>query len=142
MTARMLAQQIGRQHDFAYRLVGFVDERRGRRRWSGSTKCSARPPTSTGSSPSTTSTASSSASPTGAAGCRFEQLLQAKLSGVRVEDATTTYERLTGKILIDDLKPSWLIFSDGFRASRVTRFMKRMLDLVAVDDRRSSWRRR
>src|SRR5207249_5823914 len=56
-------------------------------------------------------------------------LLRAKLSGVRVEDATTTYERLTGKILIDDLKPSWLIFSDGFRASRWTRFIKRMLDL-------------
>jgi sugar transferase (PEP-CTERM system associated) len=51
------------------------------------------------------------------------------MSGVRVEDATTTYERLTGKILIDDLKPSWLIFSDGFRASRGTRFVKRMLDL-------------
>src|SRR5439155_18687668 len=59
----------------------------------------------------------------------IEQLLRAKLSGVRVEDATTTYERLTGKILIDDLKPSWLIFSDGFRASRGTRFVKRMLDL-------------
>src|SRR5205823_7645171 len=60
----------------------------------------------------------------------IEQLLRAKLSGVRVEDATTTYERLTGKILIDDLKPSWLIFSDGFRASRMTRFLKRMLDLA------------
>jgi sugar transferase (PEP-CTERM system associated) len=36
---------------------------------------------------------------------------------------------LTGKILIDDLKPSWLIFSDGFRASRMTRMLKRMLDL-------------
>jgi sugar transferase (PEP-CTERM system associated) len=59
----------------------------------------------------------------------IEQLLRAKMSGVRVEDATTTYERLTGKILLDDLKPSWLIFSDGFRASRVTRFVKRMLDL-------------
>src|SRR5205807_9740485 len=60
----------------------------------------------------------------------IEQLLRAKLSGVRVEDATTTYERLTGKILIDDLKPSWLIFSDGFRASRITRFLKRMFDLA------------
>jgi sugar transferase (PEP-CTERM system associated) len=59
----------------------------------------------------------------------IEQLLRAKMSGVRVEDATTTYERLTGKILLDGLKPSWLIFSDGFRASRITRFVKRMLDL-------------
>ncbi len=74
----------------------------------------------------------------------IEQLLRAKMSGVRVEDATTTYERLTGKILLDGLKPSWLIFSDGFRASRVTRFVKRMLDLslsiiLAIVSRRS-WR--
>jgi sugar transferase (PEP-CTERM system associated) len=51
------------------------------------------------------------------------------MSGVRVEDATTTYERVTGKILIDDLRPSWLIFSDGFRVSRVSRLMKRAIDL-------------
>src|SRR5207248_5771630 len=57
-------------------------------------------------------------------------LLRAKLSGVRVEDATTTYERVTGKILIDDLRPSWLIFSDGFRVSRLTRLMKRAIDLT------------
>jgi sugar transferase (PEP-CTERM system associated) len=58
-----------------------------------------------------------------------EELLWAKLSGVAVEDATTVYERLTGKILIDDLKPSWLIFSDGFRVSRLTRAGKRGIDL-------------
>jgi sugar transferase (PEP-CTERM system associated) len=58
------------------------------------------------------------------------QLLQAKLSGTRVEDATTTYERLTGKILIDDLKPSWLIFSDGFVVSRSMRFWKRAFDVA------------
>jgi sugar transferase (PEP-CTERM system associated) len=59
-----------------------------------------------------------------------EELLHAKLSGVRVEDATTTYERVTGKILIDDLRPSWLIFSDGFRVSRATRWTKRTIDLM------------
>src|SRR5262249_37130054 len=59
-----------------------------------------------------------------------EELLRAKLAGVRVEDATTTYERVTGKILIDDLRPSWLIFSDGFRVSRLTRLMKRPIDLT------------
>jgi sugar transferase (PEP-CTERM system associated) len=127
-TARMLAQQIGRQQDFAYRLVGFIEdhedctrvrhhdilgdvndidrivgERRVDRIVVGLSDRRGRLP--------------------------IAQLLHAKLSGVRVEDATTTYERLTGKILIDDLKPSWLIFSDGFRASRWTRFVKRMLDL-------------
>jgi sugar transferase (PEP-CTERM system associated) len=40
------------------------------------------------------------------------------------------YERLTGKILVDDLKPSWLIFSDGFVISRWTRFVKRLIDVV------------
>jgi sugar transferase (PEP-CTERM system associated) len=59
----------------------------------------------------------------------IEELLRAKLAGVRVEDATTTYERVTGKILIDDLRPSWLIFSDGFRVSRLSRVMKRAIDL-------------
>jgi sugar transferase (PEP-CTERM system associated) len=126
-TARRVAQQIGTQQDFAYRLVGFVEDdedlcvrqhdilggvndidhlvaqKRIDRIVVGVSDRRGRLP--------------------------IEQLLRAKLSGVRVEDATTTYERLTGKILIDDLKPSWLIFSDGFRASRWTRFVKRMLDL-------------
>ena len=60
----------------------------------------------------------------------IEELLRAKMAGIRVEDATTTYERVTGKILIDDLRPSWLIFSDGFRVSRITRWMKRGIDLL------------
>jgi sugar transferase (PEP-CTERM system associated) len=58
------------------------------------------------------------------------ELLQAKLAGVRVEDAATTYERITGKLLTDGLKPSWLIFSDGFRASRWTRMVKRGFDVM------------
>jgi sugar transferase (PEP-CTERM system associated) len=59
-----------------------------------------------------------------------DELLNAKLRGVRVEDATTTYERVTGTILIDDLRPSWLIFSDGFHVSRLTRWTKRAIDLT------------
>jgi sugar transferase (PEP-CTERM system associated) len=43
---------------------------------------------------------------------------------------TTVYERMTGKLLVEDLRPSWLIFSDGFRASRLTRQTKRAFDLV------------
>ena len=58
------------------------------------------------------------------------ELLHAKLAGVRVEDAATTYERITGKLLTEGLKPSWLIFSDGFRASRWTRMVKRCFDVM------------
>ena len=59
----------------------------------------------------------------------LRELLLAKLAGVRVEDANTVYERLTGKLLVEDLRPSWLIFSDGFRASRWTRQSKRLADV-------------
>lgn len=42
------------------------------------------------------------------------QLLTLRLRGVRIEDATTLLEKISGKIEIDDLHPSWLILSDGF----------------------------
>ena len=128
-TARMLAQQIGRQQDFAYRLVGFVDETEDGVDASASTTSSA-PPLDIDRIVAARHVDRIVVGLSDRRGrLPIEQLLRAKMSGVRVEDATTTYERLTGKILIDDLKPSWLIFSDGFRASRVTRFVKRMLDL-------------
>jgi sugar transferase (PEP-CTERM system associated) len=60
----------------------------------------------------------------------IRELLRAKLRGVRVEDVSAVYERLTGKLLVEDLRPSWLIFSDDFRASRVTRQSKRGFDIL------------
>jgi sugar transferase (PEP-CTERM system associated) len=127
-TARMLARQMGTQQDFAYRLVGFVRE--------ADDVPTVRQHDILGSPKDIDRIVRSRHVDRIVVGLSdrrgrlpVEQLLRAKLSGVRVEDATTTYERLTGKILIDDLKPSWLIFSDGFRASRWTRFIKRMLDL-------------
>jgi sugar transferase (PEP-CTERM system associated) len=127
--ARMLAQQIGTQQDFAYRLVGFVEQ--------GDDAAIVRQHDILGAASEIDRIVAERRVDRIVVGLSdrrghlpIEQLLRAKVSGVRVEDATTTYERLTGKILIDDLKPSWLIFSDGFRASRATRFVKRMLDLA------------
>jgi sugar transferase (PEP-CTERM system associated) len=57
-------------------------------------------------------------------------LLRSKLRGIRVEDVNTVYERLTGKLLVEDLRPSWLIFSDDYSASRWTRRSKRVFDIV------------
>jgi sugar transferase (PEP-CTERM system associated) len=127
-TARRIAQQIGIQQDFAYRLVGFVKDRED--------DTVVRQHDILGGVDDIDRLVSNKKVDRIVVGLSerrgylpISALLRAKLSGVRVEDATTTYERLTGKILIDDLKPSWLIFSDGFRASRRTRFIKRMLDL-------------
>ena len=57
-------------------------------------------------------------------------LLRSKLRGIRVEDVNTVYERLTGKLLVEDLRPSWLIFSDDYCASRWTRRSKRAFDIL------------
>jgi sugar transferase (PEP-CTERM system associated) len=57
-------------------------------------------------------------------------LVRAKLSGIRVEDACVVYERLTGKILLEALKPRALLAPDGFRVSRTRRTIKRGLDLL------------
>ena len=45
-------------------------------------------------------------------------LLECRLRGIGVEDWPAFYEKVTGKILVSDLRPSWLIFSDGFVKTR------------------------
>ena len=128
-TARMVARQIQSQHDFGYRVVGFINDQSG--------GFGALNPGTLGTAediPRIVRDYDVDRIVVGLSDRRgrlpISELLQAKLSGIRVEDATTMYERLTGKILIDDLKPSWLIFSDGFVISRWTRFFKRTIDLV------------
>ncbi len=59
-----------------------------------------------------------------------DALVRAKLTGTRVEDAATAYERLTGKILLEALRPSALLLADGFRVSRGRRAIKRIADLA------------
>lgn len=56
-------------------------------------------------------------------------LLNYKMQGVPVEQGTTFYERVTGKILVQRISPSWIIFSDGFSLNRWKYDMKRVLDL-------------
>ncbi len=59
-----------------------------------------------------------------------EDLLECRLRGIGVEDWLTFYEKQTGKILVTNLRPSWLIFSDGFVKTQLTRALKRSVDLV------------
>jgi sugar transferase (PEP-CTERM system associated) len=58
------------------------------------------------------------------------QLLRLKFRGVRVEDAHSFYERMTGRIILERLSPSWLILSDGFRKSTLLVMAKRAIDAV------------
>lgn len=58
------------------------------------------------------------------------QLLHLKFAGVRVEEAHSVLERMTGRIGLEYLSPSWLILSDGFRKSPGLTWTKRLLDVV------------
>jgi exopolysaccharide biosynthesis polyprenyl glycosylphosphotransferase len=44
-----------------------------------------------------------------------KELLELRLSGVMVEEGTTLLEKVTGQIEVEELRPSWLIFGNGFR---------------------------
>ena len=58
-----------------------------------------------------------------------EELLECRFQGINVEDWPTFYERQTGKILVTNLRPSWLIFADGFVKTEMTRVVKRAMDI-------------
>jgi len=62
----------------------------------------------------------------------MDKLLEMKLEGVQFEHLASVYEKYTGKIAVDNLRPSWLIFSDGFRKSRVQTLSKRLFDIVGA----------
>jgi sugar transferase (PEP-CTERM system associated) len=57
------------------------------------------------------------------------QLLEIKFRGVDVQEGVDFYEAATGKLFIRELKPSQLIFAEGFTARSTSRRLKRMLDV-------------
>lgn len=57
-------------------------------------------------------------------------LLYCKMKGMTIVEGETLYEELTGKLFVERLNPSWLIFSEGFRKSSFTRFSKRLTGSV------------
>jgi sugar transferase (PEP-CTERM system associated) len=59
-------------------------------------------------------------------------LLKIKTTGVQVHDFSSFIERETGRVDLDSLNPSWLIFSDGFSAGRrLSTIAKRLFDVTA-----------
>jgi sugar transferase (PEP-CTERM system associated) len=61
-----------------------------------------------------------------------EELLQLRLSGVKVEEATSWLEKITGKIEVEQLYPSWLIFAEGFRFSSAFRLVRRGVNFLVA----------
>lgn len=59
-----------------------------------------------------------------------QELLKCRVDGIEVIEGNSFYEMLTGKLIVDHLKPEWLIFSDGFRKPPLRRILKRIIDLL------------
>ncbi|MBY0343204.1 MAG: TIGR03013 family PEP-CTERM/XrtA system glycosyltransferase [Sphingomonadales bacterium] len=62
----------------------------------------------------------------------LKDLLRIKTKGVHVNDFSSFIERETGRVDLDTINPSWLIFSDGFSSSRMfSSASKRIFDITA-----------
>jgi sugar transferase (PEP-CTERM system associated) len=61
----------------------------------------------------------------------IKELLQCRLAGVTVLEFISFMERETGRIQLDLLNPSWIIFGRGFRRDGVRLFTARALDFFA-----------
>lgn len=58
------------------------------------------------------------------------RLLELKLNGKKIDDGVAFYEHLTGKIMVERLRPSYFVFSDGFKISKTRQWAKRCIDIV------------
>ncbi len=58
------------------------------------------------------------------------ELLNLRLSGVQVEDVGSVMEKISGKIEVDELHPSALIFSEGFRVNTGLLVARRLVSIL------------
>ena len=63
-------------------------------------------------------------------GLPVQELMQLRLDGIKVEDATSWLEKISGRIEIDNLYPSWFIFSDGFRFGAGVMILRRIASMT------------
>jgi sugar transferase (PEP-CTERM system associated) len=61
----------------------------------------------------------------------LHELLSLRLGGVKIEEAASWLERISGRIEVEQLYPSWLVFADGFRFSGGFLMLRRLLSLIA-----------
>ncbi|PLX40437.1 MAG: glycosyl transferase [Deltaproteobacteria bacterium] len=57
------------------------------------------------------------------------EVLTCKLNGVRVLDSNSLIEEIKGQLMVEDITPSWLIFSDGARMTPIVRLVRRWMDV-------------
>jgi len=60
----------------------------------------------------------------------LDQLLECRLDGIEITELVGFLERETGKVYLDVLNPSWMIFSTGFRHGYINGLFERCFDVV------------
>jgi sugar transferase (PEP-CTERM system associated) len=60
----------------------------------------------------------------------LQEMMRCKLNGIAVVDAPTFYEIVQGKLMLEQMTPSWIIFSSGFHRTALINVYKRFIDLV------------
>ena len=61
-----------------------------------------------------------------------DELLNLRLAGVKVEEAASWLEKISGRIEVDQLYPSWLIFVEGFHFSSGGTIIRRLFSMLAA----------
>jgi lipopolysaccharide/colanic/teichoic acid biosynthesis glycosyltransferase len=59
----------------------------------------------------------------------FNLLLDSKMKGIKILEWADFYERVTGKIGLNGLRPSWLIFQPEHKPFLISKWVKRLLDI-------------
>jgi len=62
----------------------------------------------------------------------LRSLLECRLNGVQVTDLARYFERVHGRVPIESLKVSWLIYGEGYRQGWLRSFVKRLFDISAT----------
>ena len=60
----------------------------------------------------------------------IKELLTYKLQGISIDNGINFYEKLTAKILVEKVDPSWIVFSDGFFIGKIQLIGKRFFDIL------------
>jgi hypothetical protein len=59
-----------------------------------------------------------------------DELLRCRLAGIAVKEREAIYEHITGKLAVESMRPSYLIFNDGFARTPSSEIAKRFVDVL------------
>jgi sugar transferase (PEP-CTERM system associated) len=60
----------------------------------------------------------------------MRELLDLRMQGVKIEEAATWLEKISGKIEVENLYPSWLVYGQGFRRSTAFIVIRRVVSVI------------